>query len=162
MSEEGPPFPLSWLEVSLDATSEEWPSAAPERQNIPYLLLLPRLPDSKKVFKLKCCINKKAENRCSKNANSKSKLGSFLFSPPPIFFVEKISEHFTQRRSGASQHMTKTSIISICVYILFQSHAYIFNSSTLFNNVPMAQWSTLMPCNREAAGSNLSGVLAFL
>ena len=23
----------------------------------------------------------------------------------------------------------------------------------------MAQWSTLMPCNREAAGSNLSGVL---
>ena len=25
----------------------------------------------------------------------------------------------------------------------------------------MAQWSTLMPCNREAAGSNLSGVLAF-
>ena len=26
----------------------------------------------------------------------------------------------------------------------------------------MAQWSTLMPCNREAAGSNLSGVLAFL
>ena len=22
----------------------------------------------------------------------------------------------------------------------------------------MAQWSTLMPCNREAAGSNLSGV----
>ena len=29
------------------------------------------------------------------------------------------------------------------------------------NNVPMAQWSTLMPCNREAAGSNLSGVLAF-
>ena len=26
----------------------------------------------------------------------------------------------------------------------------------------MAQWSTLMPCNREAAGSNLSGVLAFI
>ena len=25
----------------------------------------------------------------------------------------------TQRRSGASQHMTKTSIILICVYILF-------------------------------------------
>ena len=25
----------------------------------------------------------------------------------------------------------------------------------------MAQWSTLMPCNREAAGSNLSGVLTF-
>ena len=25
----------------------------------------------------------------------------------------------------------------------------------------MSQWSTLMPCNREAAGSNLSGVLAF-
>ena len=25
----------------------------------------------------------------------------------------------------------------------------------------MAQWSTLMPCNREAASSNLSGVLAF-
>ena len=25
----------------------------------------------------------------------------------------------------------------------------------------MAQWSTLMPCNREAAGSNLSGVLVF-
>ena len=25
----------------------------------------------------------------------------------------------------------------------------------------MAQWSTLMPCNREAAGSNLSGFLAF-
>ena len=25
----------------------------------------------------------------------------------------------------------------------------------------MAQWSTLMPCNRDAAGSNLSGVLAF-
>ena len=25
----------------------------------------------------------------------------------------------------------------------------------------MAQWSTLMPCNRETAGSNLSGVLAF-
>ena len=23
----------------------------------------------------------------------------------------------------------------------------------------MAQWSTLMPCNREAAGLNLSGVL---
>ena len=46
------------------------------------------------------------------------------------------------------------------VYI--QSHEYIFNSSTLFNNVPMAQWSTLWPCNREAAGSNLSGVLAFI
>ena len=27
--------------------------------------------------------------------------------------------HHTQRRSGASQHMTKTSIILICVYILF-------------------------------------------
>ena len=26
----------------------------------------------------------------------------------------------------------------------------------------MAQWSTRMPCNREAAGSNLSGVLAFI
>ena len=26
----------------------------------------------------------------------------------------------------------------------------------------MAQWLTLMPRNREAAGSNLSGVLAFL
>ena len=25
----------------------------------------------------------------------------------------------------------------------------------------MAHWSTLMPCNPEAAGSNLSGVLAF-
>ena len=25
----------------------------------------------------------------------------------------------TQRRSGASQHMTKTTIILICVYILF-------------------------------------------
>ena len=25
----------------------------------------------------------------------------------------------------------------------------------------MAQWSTLMPYNREAAGSNLPGVLAF-
>ena len=53
-------------------------------------------------------------------------------------------------------------IILICVYILFQSHAYVFNSSTLFNNVPIAQWSTLMPCNLEAAGSNLSGVLAFV
>ena len=26
----------------------------------------------------------------------------------------------------------------------------------------MAQWSTLMPCNREATGSNLSGVLALI
>ena len=26
----------------------------------------------------------------------------------------------------------------------------------------MAQWSTLMPCNREAAGSNLSGVFGFI
>ena len=25
----------------------------------------------------------------------------------------------------------------------------------------MAQWSTLMPCNREAAGSNLSGGFGF-
>ena len=25
----------------------------------------------------------------------------------------------------------------------------------------MAQWSTLMPCNREAAGSNLSGGFCF-
>ena len=45
--------------------------------------------------------------------------------------------------------------------LFIQSHAYIFNRSNLFNNVPMAHWSTFMPCNREAAGSNLSGVLAF-
>ena len=31
----------------------------------------------------------------------------------------EVSENYTQRRSGASQHMTKTSIILICVYILF-------------------------------------------
>ena len=39
--------------------------------------------------------------------------------------------------------------------------ACVFNSSALFNNVPMAQWSTLMPCNQEAACSDFSGVLAF-
>ena len=33
--------------------------------------------------------------------------------------VEAMTESETQRRSGASQHMTKTSIILICVYILF-------------------------------------------
>ena len=47
------------------------------------------------------------------------------------------------------------------IYIILIACVYIFNSSTLFNTVPMAQWSTHMPCNREAAGSNLSGVLAF-
>ena len=34
----------------------------------------------------------------------------------------------------------------ICVY------TYIFNISTFFNVAPMAQWSALLPCNREAAG----------
>ena len=48
------------------------------------------------------------------------------------------------------------------IYIILIACVYIFNSSTLFNNVLMAQWLTLMPRNREAAGSNLSGVLAFL
>ena len=32
---------------------------------------------------------------------------------------------FTQRRSGASQHMTKTSIILICVYIILIACVYI-------------------------------------
>ena len=45
------------------------------------------------------------------------------------------------------------------VYI--QSHAYIFNSSTLFNNVPMAVVNTYA-VQSGAAGSNLSGVLAFI
>ena len=40
-------------------------------------------------------------------------------------------------------------------------YAYIFNSSTLFNNVPMAQRSTHMPCNREAAGSNPTEAFGF-
>ena len=31
----------------------------------------------------------------------------------------------TQRRSGASQHMTKTSIILICVYIILIACVYI-------------------------------------
>ena len=59
--------------------------------------------------------------------------------------------------------MTKTSIILMMPKIVYiQSHAYIFNSSTLFKNVPMAQWSTLMPCNQEAAGLNLWGFGFFL
>ena len=40
-------------------------------------------------------------------------------------------------------------------------YAYIFNSSTLFNNVPIAQWSTHMPCNWEAAASNLTEAFGF-
>ena len=37
------------------------------------------------------------------------------------FFIQYfvLSIFLTQRRSGASQHMTKTTIILICVYILF-------------------------------------------
>ena len=48
----------------------------------------------------------------------------------------------------------------MCIYIILIACVYI-QQFNFFNNVPMAQWSTLMPCNREAAGSNLSGVLAF-
>ena len=70
--------------------------------------------------------------------------------------VQLLQKYLTQRRSGASQHMTKTSIILIYVYIILIACVYI-QQFNFFNNVPMAQWSTLMPCNREAAGSNLWG-----
>ena len=69
----------------------------------------------------------------------------------------------TEAKRCFATHDEDESWLDECRKIVYtQSHAYIFNSSTLFNNVPMAQWSTLMPCNREATGSNLSGVLAFI
>ena len=39
--------------------------------------------------------------------------------PLGFFNIHSVAKHETQRRSGASQHMTKTTIILICVYILF-------------------------------------------
>ena len=67
--------------------------------------------------------------------------------------------NYTEAKQCFATHDEDESWLDECRKIV-----YIFNRmriySTLFNNVPMAQWSTLMPCNREAAGSNLSGVLA--
>ena len=72
------------------------------------------------------------------------------------FVKKRITDHDTT-------HDEDESWLDECRKIVYiQSHAYIFNSSTLFNNVPMAQWSTLMPCNWEAAGSNLWGFGSFL
>ena len=45
--------------------------------------------------------------------------------------------------------------------IYYTAYAYIFNISTDFNVVPMAQWITPLPCNRKAAGSNLTGAFGF-
>ena len=78
-------------------------------------------------------------------------------------FAFRNNLNITEAKRCFATHDEDESWLDECRKIVYiQSHAYIFNSSTLFNNVPMAQWSTLMPCNREAAGSNLSGVLAFI
>ena len=80
-----------------------------------------------------------------------------------FYFIAKCRNINTEAKRCFATHDEDESWLDECRKIVYiQSHAYIFNSSTLFNNVPMAQWSTLMPCNREAAGSNLSGVLAFV
>ena len=78
-----------------------------------------------------------------------------------ITSMEGTGNSDTEAKRCFATHDEDESWLDECRKIVYiQSHAYIFNSSTLFNNVPMAQWSTLMPCNREAACSNLSGVLA--
>ena len=83
----------------------------------------------------------------------------FIFAHP--WLTQKYLN--TEAKRCFATHDEDESWLDECRKIVYiQSHAYIFNSSTLFNNVPMAQWSTRMPCNRDAAGSNLSGVLAFI
>ena len=90
----------------------------------------------------------------------KSKEGTLLVPSCFVGYLEKIN---TEAKRCFATHDEDESWLDECRKIVYiQSHAYIFNSPTLFNNVPMAQWSTLMPSNREAAGSNLSGVLAFV
>ena len=70
--------------------------------------------------------------------------------------AQKAQSFYTEAKRCFATHDEDESWLDECRKIVYiQSHAYIFNSSTLFNNVPMAQWSTLMPCNREVAGSNL-------
>ena len=68
----------------------------------------------------------------------------------------------TEAKRCFATHDEDNDYFNMRIYIILFACVYIFNSSTLFNNVLMAQWLTLMPRNREAAGSNLSGVLAFL
>ena len=46
------------------------------------------------------------------------KIEQMLTEGPCLAHYAKDKDN-TQRRSGASQHMTKTTIILICVYILF-------------------------------------------
>ena len=58
-------------------------------------------------------------------------IGDFLASKTDNDEKSKL----TQRRSGASQHMTKKSIYDT-------AYAYLFNISTLLNMVRMAQWQT--------------------
>ena len=104
------------------------------------------------IFKLR---NEIVPNRC--------KLQSLLavsVTVPAYTNIENLIKWRTDLHTEAKRcfatHDEDESWLDECRKIVYiQSHAYIFNSSTLFNNVPMAQWSTRMPCNREAAGSNL-------
>ena len=76
--------------------------------------------------------------------------------------IQKHTNIYTEAKRCFATHDEDNDYFNMRIYIISIACVYIFNSSTLFNNVLMAQWLTLMPRNREAAGSNLSGVLAFL
>ena len=87
-------------------------------------------------------------------------------NPVTHFIVQKKTcneeaKLYTEAKRCFATHDEDNDYFNMRIYIILIA-CVLFNSSTLFNNVLMGQWLTLMPRNREAAGSNLSGVLAFL